>query len=81
MPIVFYFFLKKGKEHKYAWGLAGEIVSTLIPLVGYTLVGGFLYGGLVAGLAQVPGLLLEYAANAVIFAVFQIGRASCRERV
>lgn len=70
MPIVFYFFLKKGKEHKYAWGLAGEIVSTLIPLVGYTLVGGFLYGGLVAGFAQVPGLLLEYAANAVIFAVF-----------
>ena len=38
--------------------------------MGYTLVGGFLYGGLVAGLAQVPGLLLEYAANAVIFAVF-----------
>ena len=38
-------------------------ISLLIPLFGYTLTGGLLYGGLAASLAQLPGLLAEYAAG------------------
>lgn len=64
MPLVFYM-LYQGK-HKYSYMLAA-LVSTLIPLAGYTIVGGVLYGGLVAGLAQLPGLLVEYVANFAIF--------------
>lgn len=47
--------------------ILASAVATLIPLFGYTIVGGFLYGGFVAGLAQFPGLFLEYLANLVIF--------------
>lgn len=43
-------------------------ISTLIPLFGYTLTGCILYG-FAAGLAQFPGLLLEYVANLILFAV------------
>lgn len=68
MPLVFYMIaridLKKGISE-----IIGAAVSTLIPLVGYTLVGAYLYGGLAAGFAQVPGLALEYVANLVIFCV------------
>lgn len=66
MPLIFYVLCKINKQSKKVKILAFAI-ATLIPLVGYTIVGGFLYGGIVAGLAQFPGLLLEYIANLVIF--------------
>ncbi|MCQ2422658.1 MAG: ECF transporter S component [Lachnospiraceae bacterium] len=77
-PLLFFFLLKKLKGRKLSVIIAAA-VSTLIPLFGYTLTGAFLYGGLAAGIAQFPGLLLEYAANLVIIAalsepVKRIGR-------
>lgn len=43
-------------------------LATLIPLFGYTLAGGLIYGNIISGIAQFPGLLFEYIANLVIFA-------------
>ncbi|MDO4975692.1 MAG: ECF transporter S component [Eubacteriales bacterium] len=68
MPIVFYFIAGKINNKKFGY-LIGVAVSTLIPLFGYTITGGIIYGSLITGLAQFPGLLLEYAANLLIFGV------------
>ena len=46
-------------------------IATLIPLFGYTLTGMVLCGSFYTGLAQFPGLLLEYAANLVLFTLAQ----------
>ena len=46
-------------------------ISTLISLFGYTLTGMILYGSFYTGLAQFPGLLLEYAANLILFTLAQ----------
>lgn len=46
-------------------------IATLIPLFGYTLAGMVLCGSFYTGLAQFPGLLLEYAANLVLFTLAQ----------
>lgn len=43
--------------------LLGLIVASLVPPLGYTLTGAFLYDSLEAGLASTPGLLLESAVN------------------
>lgn len=68
MPIVFYMIAKRMKGKKAGFSIAAA-VSTLIPLFGYTLTGGIIYGNIITGLAQFPGLLLEYAANLIIFSV------------
>lgn len=52
-----------------AYTLPTLIIKSLIPLFGYTLTGGILYGNILTGLAQFPGLLLEYIANAILFTV------------
>lgn len=66
MPLVFYKLNDVMKEKKWIY-IVSAAVSTLIPLFGYTITGGILYGGFVAGLAQFPGLALEYIANLVLF--------------
>lgn len=48
--------------------VASAAIATLIPLFGYTITGGLIYGSFISGIAQFPGLLLEYVANLVIFA-------------
>ena len=65
MPLVFYAIMGKRKKTDLKMALAAAI-ATLIPLAGYTLTGGILYGNLYSGLAQLPGLLLEYGANLVL---------------
>lgn len=70
MPLVFYLFLKKENTIKT---FIGGYLSMLIPFIGYSLVGMVLYGGVAAGMAQVPGLALEYVANCVIFSVMYLG--------
>lgn len=77
MPLVFYMICgQNGKQHT-ARTLAAAYISTLIPLFGYTITGGILYGSLYTGLAQFPGLLLEYIANAVLFtAAYQVVKHS-----
>jgi len=67
MPLVFYLIIAKGAKTDRKHVIIATAVSTLIPLFGYTLTGGILYGGFMAGLAQFPGLLLEYIANFVVF--------------
>lgn len=66
MPFVFYTLLRVFGKKKAAAPLAMGI-ATLIPLFGYTLTGMIIYGSFYTGLAQFPGLLLEYAANLVLF--------------
>jgi len=68
MPALYYFIREKLGDRKFA-PVTAAAISTLIPLFGYTVTGGILYGGFAAGLAQFPGLLVEYAANLIIFAV------------
>ena len=69
MPVVFYLIVNKAKPASFKRYMLASAVSTLIPLVGYTLTGCVLYGSFVGGLAQVPGLLLEYAANLILLAI------------
>ncbi len=64
MPLIFYLITKKSKS--FGRIVLATAVSTLIPLFGYTFVGGLFYGGFMAGLAQFPGLAIEYAANLVL---------------
>ncbi len=68
MPLVFYFIVRK-HTNKTILIIVAAAVATLIPLFGYTLVGGILYGGFLAGLSQFPGLLMEYIANLILFAI------------
>lgn len=70
-PLIFYILCDKKVFGKYRFFVAAAI-STLIPLFGYTITGGILYGGFVAGLAQFPGLFIEYIANLVIFSLLQV---------
>ena len=65
MPSVFYLIIRR--EFSAKRSITAFAIATLIPLFGYTFTGALLYGGLLAGLAQFPGLLLEYIANVAIF--------------
>lgn len=68
MPWLFYLLMKVFSKNKFAVIIAAAI-STLIPLFGYTITGMILYGSIATGIAQFPGLLLEYIANLVIISV------------
>lgn len=60
-----YYLLRKAKLNQ----VAAAAISTLIPFVGYTLTGCIFYG-FASGIAQAPGLFLEYIANLILFAAF-----------
>ena len=68
MPLIYYRICRTNiaKSHTH---IVAAAIATLIPLFGYTAVGCIIYSGFYAGLAQFPGLLLEYAANLIIFTV------------
>lgn len=68
MPILFYIIADRFQNKKTGYIVAAAF-STLIPLFGYTITGGIIYGSIYTGLAQFPGLLLEYIANLVIFSI------------
>lgn len=68
MPFLFYLIYSK-RGQTFITAIIATAVSTLVPLFGYTLTGAILYGGLAAGLAQFPGLFLEYIANIIVFAL------------
>ncbi len=59
MPLLFYRFKEK-REMAF-------MISTLIPLFGYTITGMILYKSFMVGLSQFPGLVLEYVANGIVF--------------
>ena len=71
MPMVFYAIYRSRIKNEHVKGMVAAAISTLIPLVGYTATGMILYGGFYAGLAQAPGLIIEYAANLIIYFIFQ----------
>lgn len=77
-PWLFYVIMKRNMKYSH---IVASLVSTLIPLIGYTIVGGVLYGGLVAGLAQLPGLVVEYIANFVLFMVLYKPCIRIKERI
>lgn len=78
MPILFYLIAGRMKNKKAGYILAAAI-ATLVPLFGYTLTGGIIYGSIYTGLAQFPGLLLEYVANLIIFTFAYIPVLSIRK--
>lgn len=53
--------------------IVGVVLSMTVMVIGYTLSGAYLYGGLAAGLASTPGLALEGVVNIVAF--FILGTA------
>lgn len=65
MPLVFYALFNKGYKKAASW------VSMLVPMVLYTVVGGFIAGSMLTGLSQFPGLLIEYFVNGIIFIAIQ----------
>lgn len=65
--MVLLFCFLAGKKPTLRRGAGAAALSGLVPLVLYTAVGAFLFGGFAAGLAQLPGLFLEYAANLLLF--------------
>lgn len=75
--MVFVFRAAGGQGKKSA---LAAILSTLIPIVGYTLTGFALYG-VKAGLTQVPGLLIEYAVNLIVFLLLQKKIKGLREKI
>lgn len=63
-------FIKHSRMHykgRNVYMMAAAL-ATLIPLIGYTITGGIIYGNILTGLVQFPGLAVEYAANLMIFA-------------
>lgn len=68
MPLVFYCIIRGRTERRSVYLIAMGI-ATLIPLAGYTFTGMLIYGGVAAGLVQLPGLAVEYIINFVIFAL------------
>jgi len=69
-PLVYYIIVKKNPTSAKRQIVAAA-VSTLIPLFGYTLTGAIIYGSFYTGLAQFPGLFLEYAANLILFTILR----------
>ncbi len=67
MPLVFYLIIKKYSSKLFPV-IISAAVSTLIPLFGYTITGAIISGSMLTGIAQFPGLALEYAANLIIIA-------------
>lgn len=80
MPLLYYIITKKKPEDKKL-NLVAVAVSTLVPLFGYTLTGMILYGGFAAGIAQFPGLFIEYIANIVIFALLMNPILKVKKRI
>lgn len=67
MPLLFYI-LKKTRLPL----IPIAVISMLIPLAGYTLCGAIIYGSIATGISQLPGLIIEYAANIVLFSLLSI---------
>ena len=80
MPILFLWIAARGRGKRWSM-ILGAALSTLLPLLGYTVTGMLLYGGFAAGLAQFPGLLLEYAANLALFILLSPLAERIRDRL
>lgn len=66
--------LIKAAEAEIFWRLRekfllGLVVASAAMVAGYTLFGAALYGGMAAGLASTPGLLLKSAVNILVAVV------------
>ena len=69
MTGLFYLIVSVPHKKKYLFNIIAGTVSMLIPVPGYVLAGSIIYGSFATGLTQTPGLILEYVANVVLFAV------------
>ncbi|SDB03445.1 ECF transporter S component [Eubacterium oxidoreducens] len=69
MALVFYKMMGKHLHDHKKMRIVAMAVSTLIPLFGYTLTGCVISGSFFTGLAQFPGLLVEYLVNIGLFVV------------
>lgn len=69
MPLVFYGMKRIAVKSDFWKNVVAASICTLIPLFGYTLTGCIIAGNFVAGVAQFPGLFVEYIANLIIFGI------------
>lgn len=67
MPFTFYCLQKLPIRNVPLRNIVAFSIASIIPLFGYTVAGCIIYGSVVTGISQFPGLLLEYIANIVIF--------------
>lgn len=67
MPYTFYSLQELPIKKEHFRNTISFSIATLIPLLGYTVTGCIIYGSIATGIAQLPGLLIEYVANIIIF--------------
>lgn len=75
MVVVFHALGAKNKRT-----ILAAVVSLFIPVIGYALTGIVIYG-FKPGLTQIPGLLIEYALNLILFILLQKSVKTIRDRV
>lgn len=73
MAVAFYGMRKFPVKNQKVLTIVAACVSLLIPVVGYYFAGAILYGGLKASMSQIPGLIIEYAANCALFILAYLG--------
>ena len=73
MCVTFYGMRKLPFKNQKVLTIVSAGVCFAIPVVGYYFAGAILYGGLEAGLAQLPALILEYVANVFLFTLMYLG--------
>lgn len=69
MPLVFYLLTTLPFLKKNIGVILSAAISMIIPVIGYTIGGSIIYGSVATGLTSVPGLIIEYAANLVLFSI------------
>lgn len=73
MCVTFYGMRKLPIKNQKILTLVSAGVCLAIPVFGYYFAGAIIYGGLKASMAQVPALIMEYAANCVLFTLMYLG--------
>lgn len=73
MIVVFYGIRKIPIHNQKVLTIVAGCISMLIPVFGYYFAGAVIYGGLKASLAEIPGLIIEYGANSILFTIAYLG--------
>ena len=69
MTLCFYGLTKLPIKNKTGKVIVASVISMLIPFIGYTFSGCIIYGNIITGLTQAPGLFVEYIANVALFSI------------
>ncbi len=73
MALTFYGLRKLPFKNQKSLTIVAGCISLFIPVAGYYFAGAVMYGGLKASMAQLPALMMEYAANCFLFVIAYLG--------